>query len=123
MLRSTQSMAICQVCGTPVELPAPVVCELCETPHHDDCWRYLGSCSTFACTGLATGPPRAPRALRPLRVAGARTVAWKVEAPVVDFGEGPRPEIPKEGGALRLLTSHLPVRKDEDPVIGKGQCP
>ena len=38
----------CQVCGA--ELRAGVVlCASCRTPHHEDCWRYTGECSTFAC--------------------------------------------------------------------------
>jgi len=38
----------CQVCGA--ELRAEVVlCVSCRTPHHEDCWRYTGECSTFAC--------------------------------------------------------------------------
>lgn len=38
---------ICQVCGAPIE--KPVVCSRCRTPHHQDCWDYVGGCSTFAC--------------------------------------------------------------------------
>jgi len=38
----------CQVCGT--EMTSDVVkCASCATPHHRDCWRYVGGCSTFAC--------------------------------------------------------------------------
>ncbi len=38
----------CRVCGEPFE-SAPVFCVTCETPHHRDCWDYLGRCAIFAC--------------------------------------------------------------------------
>lgn len=38
----------CQVCG--VELDGAVVrCASCATPHHADCWAYVGVCSTYGC--------------------------------------------------------------------------
>lgn len=38
----------CQVCGT--EMTSGVVhCARCKTPHHEECWKYAGECSTFAC--------------------------------------------------------------------------
>jgi hypothetical protein len=38
----------CQVCG--VELGGSVVrCSRCATPHHADCWEYMGVCSTYGC--------------------------------------------------------------------------
>ena len=38
----------CQVCGS--ELGGNVVkCRRCGTPHHADCWKYTGRCSTFGC--------------------------------------------------------------------------
>ena len=38
---------VCQVCGA--EMEAPVACARCKTPHHRECWDYVGGCSTFAC--------------------------------------------------------------------------
>ncbi len=38
----------CMVCGTSIEA-AVVRCERCRTPHHRDCWEFMGACSTFAC--------------------------------------------------------------------------
>ena len=38
---------ICQVCGTQME--EQVRCARCDTPHHRECWEYMGACSTFAC--------------------------------------------------------------------------
>jgi RING finger family protein len=38
----------CQVCGS--EMRERIVrCVKCRTPHHEECWRYTGECSTFAC--------------------------------------------------------------------------
>lgn len=43
----------CNVCGT--DLSGPVVrCESCRTPHHEECWTYMGRCSTYACKGKRT---------------------------------------------------------------------
>lgn len=42
--------AHCGVCGDP--FGADVVrCSLCETPHHAECWSYMGGCTTYACEG------------------------------------------------------------------------
>jgi hypothetical protein len=38
----------CQVCGTEMR-DRIVLCARCRTPHHEECWLYLGECSTFAC--------------------------------------------------------------------------
>lgn len=39
---------ICLVCGC--LLGSGVVrCAACRTPHHEDCWRWTGECSTYAC--------------------------------------------------------------------------
>ena len=38
----------CQICGE--ELGDQLVwCARCKTPHHADCWRYTGVCSTYGC--------------------------------------------------------------------------
>ncbi|MEQ8789052.1 MAG: RING finger protein [Pirellulaceae bacterium] len=39
---------ICQVCGEPI-VDRMVVCRACRTPHHQDCWKYYGACSTYGC--------------------------------------------------------------------------
>ena len=42
----------CGVCGDPLAAAGPTVaCSLCESPHHQECWEYLGGCSTYACEG------------------------------------------------------------------------
>ncbi|MEM7456289.1 MAG: RING finger protein [Planctomycetota bacterium] len=40
--------ATCMVCGEVIENQR-VDCVGCNTPHHKDCWQYLGVCSTYAC--------------------------------------------------------------------------
>jgi hypothetical protein len=44
------SEGTCQVCGTTMKSNT-VRCQTCQTPHHPECWRYLGRCSTYACKG------------------------------------------------------------------------
>jgi hypothetical protein len=44
------SEGTCQVCGTSMK-SGTVRCEACQTPHHRECWKYLGRCSTYACKG------------------------------------------------------------------------
>jgi hypothetical protein len=41
---------ICKVCGEPI-VTAPVVCATCRTPHHRDCWEFVGVCSIYGCNG------------------------------------------------------------------------
>ena len=38
----------CQVCGEGLH-GSIVYCASCQTPHHLDCWQYVGSCSVYAC--------------------------------------------------------------------------
>jgi hypothetical protein len=38
----------CQVCGWAME-ERVVLCAKCRTPHHEECWTYNGSCSTYGC--------------------------------------------------------------------------
>jgi hypothetical protein len=40
----------CPVCGTGLREPL-ARCERCRTPHHGECWSYLGRCATYACRG------------------------------------------------------------------------
>jgi hypothetical protein len=40
----------CQVCGSRMEEPV-IRCEACRTPHHRECWQYMGRCTTYACKG------------------------------------------------------------------------
>jgi hypothetical protein len=46
----TPRNSTCPVCGTTLKDPT-VRCESCKTPHHSECWTYVGRCSTYACKG------------------------------------------------------------------------
>lgn len=39
---------VCQICGEAME-DNIVNCRSCKTPHHLECWRYYGACSTYGC--------------------------------------------------------------------------
>jgi Prokaryotic RING finger family 1 len=41
---------LCKVCGDPIT-DTHVVCTKCHTPHHRDCWSFVGGCSIFGCNG------------------------------------------------------------------------
>jgi hypothetical protein len=40
----------CLVCGEAI-IGNEVMCQSCRTPHHRDCWHYVGGCSVFGCGG------------------------------------------------------------------------
>ena len=44
------SGGLCPVCGSLMETGI-VRCSSCRTPHHRECWNYIGACSTYACGG------------------------------------------------------------------------
>jgi hypothetical protein len=46
---------ICKVCGEPI-VTVHVICMSCRTPHHRDCWTFVGGCSIFGCQGKQCGP-------------------------------------------------------------------
>lgn len=46
---------ICKVCGEPIAAPT-VLCATCRTPHHRDCWEFVGSCSIYGCSGKHSVP-------------------------------------------------------------------
>lgn len=54
---SVPADALCRICGDPLAGYPLRSCPACETPHHAECWSFLGGCSTYAC-GHA---PKAPR--------------------------------------------------------------
>ncbi len=57
---------VCQICGEPI-VDGLVFCRTCKTPHHRDCWQYVGRCSTFGCGEIHFAIPRpaAPSARQP----------------------------------------------------------
>ena len=42
----------CPYCQSPIKPGASIIiCEICAMPHHIDCWRENGHCTTFGCNG------------------------------------------------------------------------
>ncbi len=41
----------CKVCLEPITDGPIIVCAVCNTPHHRDCWDYVGACSIYGCNG------------------------------------------------------------------------
>jgi len=75
----------CQICGTPIEPPI-VWCSSCGTPHHADCWDYLGRCSAYGCAGdvARTSPPSLHRPSEQILVIDAEPAAVTVESGAPD---------------------------------------
>jgi len=50
-------VGLCPVCATEMT-DGVITCEKCRTPHHQECWTYVGQCSTYACKGkrFVAGP-------------------------------------------------------------------
>lgn len=42
---------VCKVCGDPISSGEAITCSVCNTPHHRDCWDYVGACSIYGCNG------------------------------------------------------------------------
>ncbi len=43
------SGAICLICGGRLDEAERVECRACRTPHHRECFEYLGHCAVYAC--------------------------------------------------------------------------
>jgi hypothetical protein len=41
---------LCPVCATALA-EGVIFCDKCKTPQHEECWVYVGQCSTYACKG------------------------------------------------------------------------
>jgi hypothetical protein len=47
---------ICKVCGEIINGGPVILCRVCRTPHHRECWEYVGACSIYGC-GSKDGEP------------------------------------------------------------------
>ena len=47
---------MCKVCGESIVDAPKVRCSTCKTPHHRDCWEFVGGCSIFGCKGKTAIP-------------------------------------------------------------------
>lgn len=45
---ATLDQPTCTICGDAI-VADMVYCPRCKTPHHGECWHYVGACATFAC--------------------------------------------------------------------------
>lgn len=44
--------SVCKVCNDLIgPNEAKVICATCRTPHHRDCWTFVGACSIYGCQG------------------------------------------------------------------------
>jgi hypothetical protein len=50
----------CKVCGESIDGGSVILCTSCHTPHHRECWEYVGSCSIYGC-GSRVGEPGVTR--------------------------------------------------------------
>ncbi len=48
-LDSTSPNGRCEVCRELLAGRSLATCEVCGTAHHQDCWDYVGNCSTYGC--------------------------------------------------------------------------
>lgn len=46
---------LCKVCGESIE-GEHVFCDTCKSPHHTDCWSFVGGCSIYGCLGKQARP-------------------------------------------------------------------
>jgi hypothetical protein len=81
--------AVCPYCRGPIDSPddAVVICEGCETPHHNDCYQENGGCTVFGCK---CGPADEPK----LRVSSPdllNAAPGTAPAPVAMFSPPPSP--------------------------------
>ncbi len=49
--------AVCQVCGEEI-VTDMVFCRRCKTPHHLECWQYVGACAIYGCQETHYVAPR-----------------------------------------------------------------
>ena len=47
---------VCKVCGEVISGGPVILCSSCRTPHHRECWEYVGACSIYGC-GSKMGEP------------------------------------------------------------------
>jgi hypothetical protein len=73
----------CPYCQTPIKPGVEVVvCPACDIPHHAECWRENGGCTTYGCSGVST-PGRfdyspAPVTRAPVSAAAETPPAWPI---------------------------------------------
>ncbi len=97
------SAAICPYCRVPIltDESNELLCPVCSTPHHADCFAENGGCTVFGCSAA---PPEEPK----LRVTGG-----ELGAPAGDvFAKG---ALPLPAGTSAALPATLPARTKAPP--------
>ncbi|MBI3893664.1 MAG: hypothetical protein HY303_19260 [Candidatus Wallbacteria bacterium] len=99
-IEATEGEIHCGICGVQLVGQA-VLCAVCESPFHLDCWQYNKGCATYGCQGAPGKPQREPIPLRigaDARASEARHLAWFGLAALV-FGiwtsSRPSPSVPR----------------------------
>lgn len=54
ILETGAGRGVCGVCGDALTWGV-VRCRSCRAPHHAECWRWIGACSTYACGERRSG--------------------------------------------------------------------
>lgn len=69
----------CPVCAARIEGAGAAACPRCETPHHQECWDYVGGCAIFGCRPAlppGTSSPAVRGAATPGRPRVAGLARW-----------------------------------------------
>ena len=103
---------ICPFCKTSfLEDDEVVECDICEMPHHKDCWIENGQCTTFGCTGKIKG-------MLPYE---ANNVAPQNAAPVQQQPFTPNP-IPQQARVVPPVVQQ-PIAQNPAPQAQAQQAP
>lgn len=120
------------MCGTALGTTGFVTCELCATPHHQDCWEYWGRCAIYACTGLRrAGLPAPAAAHEVLRVfdddalpaglpAGGYLDPFVTERVIYYEPRGAHPELAVGEVAVQVPAECVPLVGDDLSMLPDG---
>lgn len=122
----------CPFCKAPfMEGEAVVFCSHCEMPHHLECWKENGGCTTFGCTGnigkiigaeqknaqsapVATRRPAAPAAPKSVPYPTSRSVPQNTTPKQEKVAPKPEPPVEQKDVILaentdRIIQGNIPV--------------
>ncbi|HUG66103.1 MAG TPA: RING finger protein, partial [Pirellulaceae bacterium] len=78
---TTLEHVICKICGEEIAGHEMVYCQRCKTPHHGDCWQYVGSCSVYGCLETNYRRPQSVSATNPPHTGTVTNVTRTDRAP------------------------------------------
>ncbi|MBI4859500.1 MAG: hypothetical protein HY815_04465 [Candidatus Riflebacteria bacterium] len=70
-LTSRPDQGHCPACSARQGPALWVLCPSCETPHHEQCWTYVGGCAMFGCRSSGVGPDLPPLEQPKAKLCGA----------------------------------------------------